>query len=224
MRVIRGETQSLEADTAVTISLLERTAHDRTPVVRVWHPHRQVAFGRRDTNARQYDSARQIARREGFEPVERTVGGRAVAHTGTTVAFARCVPIDDPRTGLNERYESTSSDVRTALVELGVDARRGEPDDSFCPGTHSFRANGKLVGIAQRVRNDAALVSGIVLVRDHGEIARVLSPVYDALEVPFDPQSVGSLARAGGETDPAVVRSVLEDALTGTSCPSIEWV
>jgi len=80
---------------------------------------------------------------------------------------------------------------------------------------HSLQAEGKLVGIAQRVRHDAALVSGLVVVRDHGDIATVLDLVYDALDVAFDPTSVGSVAKAGGPSDPAVVINKLEDSLVG---------
>jgi len=224
MRVLRGRAPTIEVDYRVTASLFERSAAARAPAVRVWQPHRQIAFGRRDAAADGYDDAREVAIERGFEPVEREVGGRAVAYTGSTIAFARVVPLDDQRTGLDERYESMTADVRRALGELGVDAQRGEPADSFCPGAHSLRAAGKLVGIAQRVKNDAALVSGIAIVRDHDDIATVLDPVYDKLGVPFAPQSVGSIAKAGGRSDPTVVRAALEDALCGTSQKTVETV
>ena len=68
-------------------------------------------------------------------------------------------------------------------------SRTGDP---FCPGAHSLRADGKLVGIAQRVRQDVAFTAGIAVVRDHGPIGNVLSPVYDALGVPFHPESGGA--------------------------------
>ena len=96
---------------------------------------------------------------------------------------------------------------------VGVDASEGEPPDSFCPGTHSLQADGKVVGIAQRVRQDVALTAGLVVVRDHDAVAAVLSPVYDALGVPFDPASVGSVARAGGTVDGLL--DALETELVG---------
>jgi hypothetical protein len=71
--------------------------------------------------------------------------------------------------------------------------------DSFCPGAHSLRADGKLVGIAQRVRRDVGFTAGVAVVRDYGLIGNVFSPVYDALGVPFHPKSVGSVARVGGD-------------------------
>ena len=215
MHVIRGRTSSLAINRAVLTDMYTRADREDEQVVRVWRPLRQLSFSRRDANEPGYERASRVAREQGFEPVEREVGGRAVAYTGSTVAFAHCRPVDDPRDGLDERYERATSDVLTALRSLGVPAERGEPADSFCPGVHSLQAEGKLVGIAQRIRHDAALVSGLVVVRDHEDIATVLDLVYDALDVAFDPTSVGSVAKAGGPNDPAVVINKLEDSLVG---------
>lgn len=224
MRVVRGRAGSLDGDRRVTRGLLEDAGEDREPAVRVWTPHRQLAFGRRDANEPGYEEARRVAEERGFPPVERGVGGRAVAYAGTTLAFARAIPIEDPRTGLDERYDEATERVREALADLGVAAERGEPPDSFCPGAHSLSSDGKIVGIAQRVTGRAALVSGIVLVADRGEIADVLSPVYDALSIPFDPESVGSVARAGGPGDPVWVARAIEERLVGDAPREIERV
>jgi lipoate-protein ligase A len=204
--------------------MLEAAGERREPALRVWTPHRQVAFGRRETNEAGYEVARAAARDRGFTPVERSVGGRAVAYTGSTLAFALAVPITDQRSGLNERYERVTDRVRNALWRVGVPARRGEPEGSFCPGRHSLSYRGKLVGIAQRVRSDSALVSGIVVVDDHGEIASVLEPVYNALGAPFDPGSVGSVARAGGRADPDAVAREIESRLVGERETRIERI
>lgn len=220
MRVVRGRVETIAADRAVSRALLEDTRESGEPTVRVWTPHRQVAFGRRDARSDGYDRAREAAAEHGFPSFERDVGGRAVAYTGSTVAFARTEPIADVRTGLDDRYDRATREVRRALGELGVEAAEGEPPDSFCPGTHSLSAGdgaaaGKVVGIAQRVQQDVALVAGVCVVRDHDEIAAVLEPVYDALGVPFDPGTVGSVARAGGDADPETVCRALEWELAG---------
>ena len=216
MRVFRGRAGTIDADRAVTERLLEIAAGGE-PAVRVWIPHRQVAFGRRDARLEGYRRAHVAAREAGFPPVERDVGGRAVAYDGeTTVAFARGEPIDDFRRGTAERYERLTADVETALGELGLEVSRGEPADAFCPGSHSLQADGgKVAGIAQRVRQDGALVAGLVLVDAADELAGALEAVYDALGVPFDPESVGSVAGAGGPTDPDLVRETLEETLVG---------
>jgi len=231
MRVYRDRAETIDADRAVSERVVDRVAADREAALRVWRPHRQVAFGRRDARAERYDEARAVAEEHGFPVVEREVGGRAVAYTGSTVAFTRVVPVEDPRSGVQERYEGATTDLLDALDSLGVDAREGEPADSFCPGAHSVQADcggrvRKLAGLAQRVRADAAVVAGVLVVRDHGEIASVLDPVYEALAVPFDPETVGSVGRAGGEADPDAVVEAVERALVeGEPAPaSIERV
>ncbi|NHN41586.1 lipoate--protein ligase family protein [Halorubellus sp. JP-L1] len=216
--VVRGRMPDPDADGAATRTLRDRVADTKQPAVRVWTPHRIVAFGRRDTRSDGYDAAAAAASDRGYEPVERSVGGRAVAYDGeTTLAFARFTPVDGVRGGLDERYEALTTDVERALESLGVDAERGEPADSFCPGQHSLRApsGGKLAGLAQRVTSGAAITSGVLVVANHAELAGVLDAVYHALDVPFDPDSVGSVARTGGPSDPRVVREALEDALVG---------
>jgi len=221
MRVLRGRAATAAADRKRTGAMLDRVGEAGEPAVRVWTPHRQVAFGRRDAAASGYDRAVAAARDHGFEPVERRVGGRAVAYTGSTVAFAHAVPIDRPRTGIDTRYATASERLRRALATLGVDAVPGEPADAFCPGSHSLQREGKLVGIAQRVRTDAALVAGCVVVTDRDAIASVLDAVYDALDQPFDPASVGSVAAAGGPSDPDRVVEAVERALVGAATTTV---
>ena len=232
MRVIRGRADSPDADREATRNLLDTVADTGTPIVRAWTPHRQLAFGRRDANESGYDKARAAAEGQGFPPVERSVGGRAVAYTGTTVAFAALEPTEDSRAGLTERYEEAVDTVVAALSSLGVDAERGEPPDSFCPGDYSVQAPcasgdgrrrpGKLAGIAQRVTAGAAMVSGVVTVADRGEICDVLDPVYDELGVAFDPKSVGSVAAAGGPSDPEQVARALERAVVDGRPTTVE--
>ncbi|WP_129112606.1 lipoate--protein ligase family protein [Halegenticoccus tardaugens] len=227
MRVIRGRAASREADRDVTAEMLRRTAETGTPAIRAWTPHRQVAFGRRDAHAAGYDRARRAAEERGFPPVERSVGGRAVAYTGeTTLAFALAVPVEDLRVGLDERYEDATETVLRALRGLGADVEGGEPPASFCPGRHSLRADtgGKIVGIAQRVTQGAALVSGCVLVDEREELVDVLVAVYGALDVPFDPDSVGSVAAAGGPSDPEAVARAIEEGFADGRETTVEHV
>ncbi|MFD1587955.1 biotin/lipoate A/B protein ligase family protein [Halorientalis brevis] len=225
MRVVRGRGDDIEADRSVTQRLLAWAGTAGEPAVRVWRPHRQVAFGPRDANSDGYEQARQAAADQGYAVSERQVGGRAVAYTGDTIAFARIEPTDDGRQGIEERYAAVRVDIRDALRELGVDADRGEPDETFCPGSYSLQApGGKLVGIAQRVTGDAVLVAGLIVVDGHDEIADVLDPVYDALSISFDPDTVGSIERGGGKVDPVAIIMRVEDALVGDHLGTVEWV
>jgi lipoate-protein ligase A len=224
MRVIRGRAASVEADRAVTRALADDVRETGEAVVRVWTPHRQVAFGRRDARAEGYERAKRAAEARGFPPYERSVGGRAVAYTGHTLAFVRVEPVADLRKGTDERYDRIVRELRGAFAQLGVDAYEGEPTDAFCPGAHSLSVEGagKVVGVAQRVAKGAAQVAGIAVVRDHAEIAEVLESVYEALDVPFDPSTVGSVAAAGGPPDSETVGRAVESALVGDRESSVE--
>lgn len=224
MRVLRGRAASGDEDRAATARLVDWVAETGEPAVRVWRPGRQVAFGRRDTRSDGYDDACAAAADDGFPSVERRVGGRAVAYADSTVAFARIEPVEDFRTGLGERYDDLVTDVQRACWRLGAPAQRGEPPGSFCPGAHSLQYVGKLAGVAQRVTSSAALVSGVLVVDSHEELANVLDRVYGALGVPFDPATVGSLERAGGETRPERVLGELESALVGDAQYDVESV
>ncbi|PAU82546.1 lipoate--protein ligase [Halorubrum salipaludis] len=217
MRVVRGRDPRPEADREHTAALLAGAA-DGTPGIRVWAPPRQIAFGRRDTRETGFERAKRIAAERGFDPIERDVGGRAVAYPGDTLAFAHAVPLGDGRDSgsIAERYERATETVVDALRGLGAAVSRGEPPESFCPGDHSVRVagGGKIAGIAQRVRGDAALVAGCLVVTpgDAHAVADATAAVYGALGVPFDPETVGSVAAAGGPSRPNPVARALEDA------------
>lgn len=226
VRVLRGRASTPMADREATAALLDRAAETGHPGVRAWVPHRQVAFGRRDVRASGYDRARRAATRRGYAAVDRRVGGRAVAYTGRTVAFVHALPIDDPRRGIEARYDAAVGAIRDALRSLGAAVECGEPPDAFCPGAHSVRARdgGKVAGVAQRIRSDAALVGGCVPVDDRAAQRAVLAPVYDALGVPLDPDAVGSVAAAGGPADSDRVALALEAALVAGRPTRVEHV
>ena len=214
MHVVRGSVADVDADRRVTRELASVVQRTERPGVRVWTPPRQVAFGRRDAAAEGYARARQAAADRGYEPVERRVGGRAVAYTGETLAFVHAVPTGGTRTGIEDRYEAATATLGAALEAVGADVRPGEPPAAFCPGDHSLRADGKVAGVAQRVRRGVALVGGCVVVAagDETDIAGVLESVYGALGVGFDPDTIGSVERAGGPADPDAVAAAVEQA------------
>jgi lipoate-protein ligase A len=212
MHVVRGSLATTERDRQVTRRLADLVERTGRPAVRAWTPPRQIAFGRRDASADGYDRARRAARERDYHPIERRVGGRAVAYTGATVAFVHAVPTDDTRSGIQGRYERGTDRLQAALESTGAAVRHGEPPRSFCPGDHSLRGDGKIAGVAQRVQRAVALVGGCVVVAeaDERDIAAVLEPVYGALGVAFDPASVGSVEGAGGPADPERVVDAIE--------------
>ena len=233
MRVLRGRSARPAADREHTARLLA-DASDGTPGLRVWTPPRQVAFGRRDAREPGFERAKRLAAGRGFEPIERDVGGRAVAYPGDALAFAHALPLGDGRGrgSIADRYARATETLLEALRGLGADVASGEPPESFCPGDHSVRVadGGKVAGIAQRVRGDAALVAGCLVVTrtDAREVADATAAVYDALGVPFDSTAVGSVAAAGGPGDPKPLARALEDAFVdgpwGDGDPRIDRV
>ncbi|CCQ37106.1 lipoate-protein ligase domain protein [Natronomonas moolapensis 8.8.11] len=230
MRLIEGTLADVDRDRAVTAALPGLAADAGDSVLRVWTPPRRLAFGRRDAAVDGYDRARRVAARRGYTPIERRVGGSAVAYTGDTVSFAYAVPTDDGRDGIERRYRGATETVLRAFRAVGADVTHGEPADSFCPGNYSIRGDGKIAGIAQRVTRECALVGGCVVVRsaDRESIAAVLDPVYSALKMPFAPESVGSIATAGGPGDVGPVVEALEAAFgadrSTTRVPAAELV
>jgi octanoyl-[GcvH]:protein N-octanoyltransferase len=213
MLVVRGRPADIDADRAVVDALPDLLAERGESVFRAWPPHRQVAFGRRDTAADGYDHACTEARERGYTPIERQVGGRAVAYTGTVLAFSYVV-LNEESDGIQSRYQRTTARLKRALEGLGATVDRGEPAAAFCPGDHSLQQDGKLAGIAQRVRRETAVVGGCLVVREADEraLGDVLDPIYAALDVPFDPESVGSVEGAGGPGEPDTVIEALEAA------------
>ncbi len=221
MRVYRGRRDAAASDRAVTRDLIGDVRERGEPAIRVWYPPPQVAFTRRDRARDGYDAARRAATDRGFVATERETGGRAVAFTGDVLGVVRAEPVDATESGIGARYETTVSALQRAFEHLGVDVRRGEPADAWCPGTHSLQAGGKIAGFAQRVRRDVALVAGAVVVRDADAVRAVLTPVYTALDIAFDPASVGTVAAAGGPTDHKSIRQAVESALLSAGEPTV---
>jgi octanoyl-[GcvH]:protein N-octanoyltransferase len=99
-----------------------------------------------------------------------------------------------------------------ALRGLGVDALVGEVPGEYCPGAYSVNARGatKLAGIGQRMIRGGAHMGGVVVASGGRQIAEVLVPVYEALELEWDPATAGSVSEElGREVD----AGELEEAL-----------
>jgi len=211
---IRREWESGSAGAmAPTIRLLGVAAAHEEPALCVWTPEPQVAFGRRDERTPTFETAKTVAREAGYATSVRQVGGRAVAYTGSTVAIALAEPTETVRGGLQTRYEPMLASLETACETLGVAVERGEPANSFCPGSQSLSAGGKLAGLAQRVTSNGAVVAGVLHVAERDALAGIHQGVYDALGLEFDPKSVSSLAANGGPSDSEPVIDAVEDAI-----------
>jgi octanoyl-[GcvH]:protein N-octanoyltransferase len=197
MLVIREiETRPPALEVAVAHALVERVnegAFER--VLRVYRPSATVAFGRLDALRPGFGEAAAAARSHGFEPVLRAPGGHAVAYHEGCLGIDEVVGEQDPIAGMHDRFAASGSLLAGALRALGVDARVGRVPGEFCPGEFTVNARGavKLVGTAQRVLRHASLLAASVAVSGADSLRSVLRDVYAALELDWDPATVGAV-------------------------------
>ena len=202
-----------ELSTAVSRTILRRVAAgELPPTIRIHRPGNEVAFGRQDVASPGYEAAAEAARAAGFAAVERLAGGRAAVFHQGTIAIARAYRDPQPPKRTYARFEEMADLIAEALRGLGVDARVGEVPGEYCPGAYSVNARGrtKLAGIGQRMIRGGAHMGGVVVASGGPEIARVLEPVYRALELHWDPATSGS---AADELDREVDVGEVEEAL-----------
>ncbi|RRO20357.1 lipoate--protein ligase family protein [Saccharopolyspora rhizosphaerae] len=191
-----GGDQAWEVATAHAM-LRRISAGESGPVLRVYRPEaRVVAFGRRDSLLPGFPEAVAVARDAGFTPVLRAPGGRAVAYTENSLVVDHAGPDPGRLAGLEERFVGYAELWSDVLAAHGVAALVGAVPGEYCPGAHSVNARGrvKLVGTAQRMVRGAWLFSAVAILDDAAVLRPVLTEVYRALELPFDEDSVGSIA------------------------------
>jgi octanoyl-[GcvH]:protein N-octanoyltransferase len=213
-----------ELSTAVSRTILRRVAAgELPPTVRIHRPGHEVAFGRQDLASAHYEAAAEAARAAGFAAVERLAGGRAAVFHSGTIAIARAYADPQPPKRTYARFEEMARQIDAALRGLGVDARVGEVPGEYCPGAYSVNARGtvKLSGIGQRMIRGGAHMGGVVVASGGAEVARVLVPVYEALELEWDPATSGDVsAELGRQVDPGEI----EEALIAELARSYELV
>ena len=201
-------------DTAVSRALLRRVSEGHLPeTFRLNLTGRVVAFGKRDTLEPGYHDAAVAARHDGFEPVERLVGGRAAVFHEGTLAFSWSIPDTDPAPGIHARFRRLTALLVRGFARLGIEAAAGELPGEYCPGEYSIHAGGrKVVGVGQRLARHAAHVGGVIVVADARLVNRALVPVYRRLGLAFDPAVTGSLQDvAPGVTMQATADAVLAE-------------
>lgn len=184
-----------EAGPALARVLLDQVAAgERPPTVRVSRPGRVVAFGRRDTVSPGYPAAVAAMRAAGFRGMERLTGGRVAAHAEGTMVLTLTTPEPAPAEGTGARFRFGAELVRSALADLGVDARLGPVPGEYCPGEWSINGAGriKLAGIGQRMVKGAAHVGFVIVATGSATIRSVLVPVHEALGLEWDPATAGA--------------------------------
>ena len=195
---------------------MRRVAAGELPAtLRLHRPARELAFSKQDAAAAGFPTAVQAARSAGFEPVVRLAGGRAAAFHEGTLAIAWSRPDSRPVAGTRDRFEELAGIVVESLSGLGVDARIGEVTGEYCPGAWSVNARDevKLAGIGQRLIAGAAHLGCVVVVTDSALLRSALEPVYDALDLDWDPATAASVEDEAPGADLGRVEQALITAL-----------
>jgi octanoyl-[GcvH]:protein N-octanoyltransferase len=198
-------------DAAIGEALLD--APPDQPVLRIARPAPTVGFGRLDAHLPGFGAAALASRANGFVPVLRTPGGRAAAYHLGSLLVELVAAEGDPIAGMRDRFGSFSTTLADALRTLGVDARVGAVDGEYCPGEFSVNAGGrvKLAGVAQRIKRRSWMVGAELVVEDGTPVRQVLTDVYSALELDFDPATAAAVEDvAPGITVDDVERAVVE--------------
>ncbi|WP_150462396.1 lipoate--protein ligase family protein [Nesterenkonia ebinurensis] len=220
------ESLGAQQDLELGLKLLEGTrkyAVDPThpeatpPTLRIYRPQPTVAFGQRDRTLPGFDSAQQAARELGFHPVVRRAGGRAAAYTPGSLIIDHIEPDPDPIRESQARFSAFAELLTGALSTAGITARAGPLPGEYCYGEHSVHGvdlqqpdrRVKIIGTAQRQIATGWLFSSSVIVSDGPLIRRVLTEVYSALALEWDPLSAG----AADDVAPHVTLCAVENAV-----------
>lgn len=177
--------------------LLREGAERRAgPYLRLYQPAPTVAFTGMDRLSDGYPAAREAARQHGFTPVLRAPGGRAVAYHEQSLCLEITAGGGRPQAAITARFAALADVFVTVLSGFGLDARIGAVPDEYCPGAYSVNVAGvhKLMGAAQRITRDGWMLGASLVVRNPEPVRAVLRDVYQALNVPFDPASVGDVS------------------------------
>lgn len=180
------------------VLLREVAAGTRPSTLRVYRPSPTVAFGQRDARLPGFPDAARAATEQGFAPVVRRAGGRAAAYHQGCLVVDHIEPARDGVAGTRSRFAAFGEVFAGILAGVGVDAHVGEVPGEYCPGEFSVhgRRDGvpavKLVGTAQRVIAGAWLFSSVVVVQDADPLRAVLTDVYAALGLAWEPATAGA--------------------------------
>jgi octanoyl-[GcvH]:protein N-octanoyltransferase len=188
-----------ELDRGMTL-LRDVATGSRRPTLRLYRPSPTVAFGQRDARLAGFPAAGLAAQRHGFAPLVRRAGGRAAAYHRGCLIVDHIEPATDAVAGTRARFSAFGEFLAGVLTDVGTDAHVGEVPGEYCPGEFSVhgRRDGvpavKLVGTAQRVIAGAWLFSSVVVVEDAAPLRAVLTDVYAALGLTWEPATAGSAA------------------------------
>lgn len=213
IRLVRdGFPDRMALDTAVSrVLLTDASRGEHTETLRLTVPGSSVGFGKHDAVTAGFPAAVAAARDAGFEPFIRLAGGRAAVFHRQSVAISWVMPDTDPVVGIRARFSAVAGVLVEAFASLGIDAGIGPVPGEYCPGDFSIHVgNAKVAGIGQRLTRSAAHIGGVVVTGDGDAIRRALIPVYEALQLDWDPSTAGALSDTAPGVDPdAVIDAVV---------------
>jgi len=211
-----AEAPTIEDRSVAAVSRLRGLADHPAHGILEWsRPVPSAAFSRKDVRLPGFADAVATAADHGFVPFIRPVGGHVVLYDESWLVLDLFVRSDDPRSGTTARFRTLGAVLAEGLTRLGVDARLGAVPGEYCPGQWSVNAGGctKLIGTGQRLVRDSWLFTAVIAVQDPGVSREAMTDVYDTLDLPMDPATIGSLSQAvPGATHHDVIE-VLGDAL-----------
>jgi lipoate-protein ligase A len=191
-----GDGRDQLLDIALGPAMLAQVAVAGGPeLLRVYRPRPTLAFSGRDCAAAGIGRAVDAARAAGFAPVRRGPGGRAAGYHRGALCLDHVGPDAAGVADIRPRFAAFGELLAGALRSLGVDAAVGPVPGEYCPGEFSINdcRGHKLVGTAQRLVRGGWLFGTVILVTDPEPVRDVLTDVYRALELDWDPETVGAM-------------------------------
>ena len=216
IRLVRdGLPDRMSLDTAVSrVLLTDASRGEHAETLRLTVPGPSVAFGKHDAVSQGFPAAVSAAREVGFEPFIRLAGGRAAVFHERSVAMSWVMPDRAPLEGIRARFSAVAHVLVDAFASLGIDAGIGAVPGEYCPGDFSIHVGRtKVAGIGQRLTRSAAHIGGVVVTGDGDAIRRGLIPVYEALELDWDPSTAGALSDTAPGVDPDAVIDAIVNRL-----------
>ncbi|MCW1249320.1 lipoate--protein ligase family protein [Acaricomes phytoseiuli] len=210
-----------EQDLNHALELLDEVRQGkRADTIRIYRPEPTMAFGQRDTRLPGFERAYQAAAAQGFTPLVRKAGGRAMPYHRGCLVVDWIQAESDAILGSQKRFGRFGEWFTELLTELNVPAALGEIPGEYCPGEYSVHGTVpeglpraeervKLVGTAQRVVSGAWLFSAAVVVQGTDSLRQVLIDCYRELGLEWDPGTVG----AAVDLNPAVTVADTEAAI-----------
>ncbi len=206
LRLVTNQDPDPVLDTALSAALLHRISSGEIgPTLRMFTPGRVVAFGSQDRTRPGYAAAVEAVNGLGFSAVQRLPGGRAAVFHEGTIALGLSTPHQDPKIGIDERFDSITAIVIDALARLDITASVGETVGEYCPGRFSIQMDGrKVMGVGQRLVKAAAHVGCVLVAHSPELVNRPLIPAYRALGYDWNPDVTGWIGRSVEEVTMAL--------------------